>query len=541
VVDIAQQLADGRRVDLRVGDPVIDDPSRADAWDTDRAIAAEILIELLTAAPGPEGRRRRLDLAGARITGVVDLNAAILTRGLRLTGCTFDNPVELSEADVLAWAMPGCHVPAVNAERMNARGPVELNDGFSCTGEVDLQASSLFELNCEGARLRNPGGRALDLYNAFVERGVYLDYGFQAAGRVSLHGARIGGPFDCSAGTFRNPGGEALTGYALTVGEFLYCNEGFSAEGQVTLTGARIGGSLVCSDGTFSNPGGVALAGNQLTVGHTIYLDQGFTADGEVELTGLRLAASLVCSDGNFRNPPAVALNLRHARVEDAVVMLPATFEGALDLTSCKVDLWSDDRRTWPTRANLRGFDYGALVTAVPVAVEQRLGWLDRDPDGYHPQPYEQLAAGYRREGDGNAARTVLIAKQRRRRRPANRSWRGWPGAFWSALLRVTIGYGYRPWRAGWLALLLLVSGSLLFDQDHQDGLLSPRGDITPRPEFDPFRYTLDLLIPIAGLGERELVVPLGAAAWHTFAFVLMGWLVAAALVAGASGIFKRD
>jgi len=44
---------------------------------------------------------------------------------------------------------------------------------------------------------------------------------------------------------------------------------------------------------------------------------------------------------------------------------------------------------------------------------------LDRDPEGYRPQPYEQLATTYRQIGNEADARSVPLTKQRRRRRTA--------------------------------------------------------------------------------------------------------------------------
>ena len=72
---------------------------------------------------------------------------------------------------------------------------------------------------------------------------------------------------------------------------------------------------------------------------------------------------------------------------------------------------------------------------------------MARNPRGYSPQPYEQLAAVYRRAGRDQDARTVAIAKQRARRRTLSL-----PGRLWSLLLDGLVGYGYRTWVAGlWL------------------------------------------------------------------------------------------
>lgn len=57
---------------------------------------------------------------------------------------------------------------------------------------------------------------------------------------------------------------------------------------------------------------------------------------------------------------------------------------------------------------------YDALADPLPAA--ERVRWIRRTGDGYLPQPYEQLAAAYRKLGHEDEARTVLLARQRHRR-----------------------------------------------------------------------------------------------------------------------------
>ncbi len=102
------------------------------------------------------------------------------------------------------------------------------------------------------------------------------------------------------------------------------------------------------------------------------------------------------------------------------------------------------------------GLSYDALEPQLPA--RRRLEWLARDPDGHTPLPYEQLAAHYTAIGQPGEARRVMYASERILRRakaPLSRAW--------GLLQDVTIGYGYRPWRAvAWL-VLLLAAGSVTF------------------------------------------------------------------------------
>ncbi|MFC9227571.1 hypothetical protein ACFTZI_01100 [Streptomyces decoyicus] len=61
-----------------------------------------------------------------------------------------------------------------------------------------------------------------------------------------------------------------------------------------------------------------------------------------------------------------------------------------------------------------------------------------------------------------------------------------------------TVGYGYSPWLAGMWLIALSLLGTLVFGA-HDPTLVKP-GEGGP---CRPFVYTLDLLIPIGGLGQR--------------------------------------
>ena len=150
----------------------------------------------------------------------------------------------------------------------------------------------------------------------------------------------------------------------------------------------------------------------------------------------------------------------------------------------------------------------------------------------------------YRREGHEQAARTVAIGKQRARRADIA-GWRRWPSVAWSAVLRWTIGYGYRPALALIPLAVLMLTGSLLFlfASQHPDPLhlLHPAKTGTGAAGFNSFRYTMDLLLPVVNFKQRDAFVAEGWAAWASFGFTFAGWLLAAVVVAGLTGVFKRD
>ena len=173
---------------------------------------------------------------------------------------------------------------------------------------------------------------------------------------------------------------------------------------------------------------------------------------------------------------------------------------------------------------------------------------------GYRPQAYNRLATAYRAAGVDDAAREVLLAKQRARTkaRPTRqfgtsrvlhavveRVQRGTRGV-WDLFLTYSIGYGYRPGRiVYWLAGALAIA-TPLFAALHPAQVLPARPE-GAQPTFNPFLYSLDLLLPVASLGQRGAFVTQGFAAWASATFTIAGWLLGAVLVAGLGGVFRRD
>ena len=110
------------------------------------------------------------------------------------------------------------------------------------------------------------------------------------------------------------------------------------------------------------------------------------------------------------------------------------------------------------------GFTYetiGACEGAEPRAKDR----IRRLPQRYRPQPYEALAAAYRRDGRDEDARLVNISKQRAR--TASLSWWRRP---WGWMLDGLVGYGYVPARALLLLAVLLVGGTVGFAGLHDWG-----------------------------------------------------------------------
>ncbi|MBK3588063.1 oxidoreductase, partial [Streptomyces sp. MBT57] len=148
----------------------------------------------------------------------------------------------------------------------------------------------------------------------------------------------------------------------------------------------------------------------------------------------------------------------------------------------------------------------------------------------YVPEPYERLATVLRGSGEDADAREVLLAKQRRRREtlpPAAKAW--------GFLQDWTVAYGYRPGRAAvWMAVLW-AAGTAAFSQYDPASIKNDES-----PLWNPALYALDLLIPVINLGQDGYWRMEGGWQWAAAGLVLVGWVLATTVAAGASRLLRR-
>lgn len=499
---------EGRRVDLRTGVPEHDRITEAAQWAPGRTVRAALVAALLlgahTARPGAVAGLR---LAGARISGHLDLAGADVAHALWLEDCWFEESVDLSGASARSLAIVGSRVPGLEAGMIRVQGRLDLR-----RSRLESGPASPFHRRVT----------ALSLINAHV------------SGVVNLNGATIAaaGEWAVSAGGLVAEGG-------------VYCKDGFVAHGEVRLMGAQLPGGLHMAGALLEQPDrrGVALALDN-AVASTLDFSGGFTANGTLRLRGVQVSDNL-SFHGAVLNGPAdggqpalIGLLMRVADFDFRPARPPS---GTVDLRAAQVSSFHEGERSWPDVVELDGFVYGSIKVVAAGeprdaagrerSVADRLVWIRRSP-GYSPQPYEQLASWYRTVGHDDDARRVLLAKQRHRRRTLSG-----PARAWGHLLDATVGYGYRPWLAGVWLLALTLLGTLSF------GTHSPtpvkRGEGAP---FQPLVYTLDLLIPIGGLGQRTAWYwPGDGLQWLAHLLIAFGWVLTTAVVAGVSRALQKN
>ena len=485
------------------------------------------------AKPGQPG-----DAGGFHASGEVRLIGASITGQLNCTGGRFNNPTGV----------------ALTADSAEIGGHVHLgivpdsSHRFHAIGQVSLVSVRIGgQLNCTGGRFDNPCGEALKADGADIRGSVNLCASFHATGVVWLVGVQIGTVLNCAGGRFENSSKMALVADSAEIGGSVFLHDGFRASGQVWLLGARITGQLNCSGGRFDNPENIALAAENTEIGGGVLLRDGFHASGEVKLSSARICGQLSCSGGRFENPQATILNLQEVHAHSLWLRdIEIGTAGQINLHGTKVSLLADDPVALASQGitlHLDGFVYERIAPNSPQDVSTRLQWLERQRLGYHPQPFDQLAAVFQRSGRDHEATRVLIEKRRKRRE----TLQGWWRKFGDALLDLSVLYGWQAWRplAAGFAIFLLVFGLVLAAQ--AVGLIVSLSDVAS--PYNPFIHALDVFLPIVDLGvESRWTIDTangGAFAWLVMAFLwtlkLVGWGVVTLALAALTGIVKRD
>jgi hypothetical protein len=379
--------------------------------------------------------------------------------------------------------------------------------GARVTGRLDLAGATVtYGLSLERCWLdetievRNAKMRMIDLVRcripAFWGWGLQVDgpVGFRESrlGAIGLADASIAGRLHLTGLHLYNPTARALHGTRLTVAHSVLCHD-LTATGEVRLVDAHVGGALLLTRARFVNPNGVALHLHGIRVDQSIDCDGGFTAVGGVRLSSSRVAGQFLV-DGHIHG----TLDLSDAQIQ--TVAVPASLAEGIKLD---------------------GLTYTGLKPDEPVTA--RLEWLHRDRDGHRAQPYEQLAGHYRRLGQDNHARRVLLAK-RRAYRATLPWWRRLAGLGMDALA----GYGYAPGRAlAWLVAAWLAGWGYFAT--------------TARPAPDPGLYALDLLLPGSPFGVDQRYTPHGTAFAVAVGLQAMGWALSLAVLPAVAKALNRS
>ncbi|GAA4100686.1 oxidoreductase [Nonomuraea soli] len=453
-------------------------PDDGHLWGPERTVRAEVVAALLLGAVEADpGRVPALRLRGARVVGVLDLRGGEVKHEVELKGCHLDEVVQMSGCTSRTIRLVDCHLPGVMASGLRVSGHLSLS-GSHVTGAVRM-ARATFEsgLWLAGTRIDGDGTWALYAHSMVVDSGLLMRNA-HFTGATSLVGARANNGIELDGTTLVNPGKDAFTGDNMIVEDIMRFGVGFTAHGCVRLRGSRFNGTLM-------------------------------------------MAGKVTSPDTEY------ALHLGGIEARELWLGPEEPIDGVITLGHSRVGTFFDDHRVWSSKIRLNGLTYERLRGG---NMRGRIGWVGRDPEGFRPQPYEQLAAWYIRDGNEVLARRAQLAKARAWRR--HRSGPG--GRFFGALLDMTVGYGYRPWLATiWFGSLLAVGTAIFWT--------NPPRAVKPdeSPIFEPFAYTFDLLLPVSLFGQRDMFDPAGWTQGFAYGLIIMGWVLVTALIAGATRVLR--
>ncbi|RFS82155.1 hypothetical protein D0T12_28355 [Actinomadura spongiicola] len=447
----------------------------------ERMIRAEIITQLLLGAgEARPGCVAAVRLRGAYVLGRIDVSGGTVEHELRLEQCRLVEEPDFSNAETRQLRFSDCRMPGFDGGGLRADGYVSLS-GSVVDGEVRLpraQISGGLRMNGIEITVTDP-----DKW-AFFSGGLVVDVG------AFVRDARI--------------------------------------TGGVRLVGARINGGLFMEGTTLSNPGRIALDGQNMVVEDAAEFSRGFTAVGTMRLRSSRFNGILSFSRARLDSgdPARMALHASHMQADELLLMPTEKINGRVSLSYSRISLIMDRAHVWPDELYLNGMTYETLRGA---EFKDRLSWVSRDPE-FHLQPYEQLAAWYHGIGHDDLARKVQLAKLRARRRGLHPV-----GRVYNRLLDWTVGYGYRPWlAAAWFAALLAIGTTVFSIEEPRP--VKPKDEL---PAFHALIYTLDLLIPLDTFGQQLSYDAVNWSRWVAYGLVTTGWVLATALIAGATRVLR--
>ncbi|MBC9724588.1 oxidoreductase [Streptomyces sp. TRM68367] len=497
----------GSVYDLSAGDPVADDPHGGHPWGEERTVRARIVCWLLLdGPPALAGRVSSLKLTGVQISGCLDLAGGTIVPYVEMRGCRFEREILLPEAHFTTVRLVDCSVPRLEAARVHTEGDLHL------------------------PRCRFRGG--IRITDAQIGTDLLLN----------------------QAIVYRDRSGRSIAGDGMTVGQDLQA-EMLESHGELSLRAAAIGVSLSLRGARLANPYTQrrALNAPQLTVGRSLYLTpagvgaqalsgttpahgtrvQRFECQGGVRLDDGRFGDAVDLEQARFTLTDDQEVSMRRVQTPELRFLGEAPVRGRVVLSGAKVVNLMDRSDSWPGpgRLHMGGFTYENLVPRGPFPLAERLEWVAAATAEYNPEPYELLAAVLRAGGEDEDAREVLLAKQRRRRESVPIA-----AKLWGYAQDWTVAYGYRPGRAAvWMAILW-AAGSFAFAHAEHPPLKAGE-----HPAWDPALFALDLLLPVIDLGQQGFWQLSGGWQWLAAVMIILGWILATTVAAGATRLLRRS
>lgn len=536
--------------------------------------------------PSQSGRpptvQGRIDMGSTRIGG------QLLCRSLR---------VEAQRSDVSGSGYSTLRRggSAISAPRLSVGADVTFESNCEINGGIDMTLSEVGDIWIDGsARLLAPNATALDLTNATVSGSLTCIAGFTAQGTLRLTGAHVRGRLTLVGTTWTDPGGAmVINAPSATVNGDLDFHSMRVLGGAVNFRSAAIGGIVDLEAADLVNPDGFCtLSLHRASVKGSVRLVDGFRSDGLVMLSRATIDGRLDLRGGTFsgpqrlhhRNPAGDAVHAMSASIPGGVSLGWKSVSPSVDLTGASTTALGDHPGTWPSQFGISGLTFDRFEDpdnsgdADLWDWRARVAWLQRQRD-FDSSPYEQVASVFRQHGYGLEAERILMAQRRDAQRAdrKRRRGQGWHRQvegrvrdIWDLLLRLLVGYGYRPSRVIWIlgALTILVALSLRLPLatmdmravDPQGTVYTVNGPLVPAAAAEPDTsatatvrgdacgdgavrcfnasfFAIDTVIPLLSLGQRTAWYPDErqphgtVLSWWLNVSTVLGWLLTSIFV----------
>lgn len=457
-----------------------------------RMIGARIDVSIDLTNVSITSRRRALDLAEteiggsmfivnlkgtppSHIRGLIDMGNAHIKGELLLRNTTLEENTSTREPE--EYVSDKRRGTTINAPRLTVEGDVSFEGNCVVTGGIDLSRASLGHLVFHTGCALSAGHRtALDLTRADLHADLVLAPGVRVAGSIRITSSRIGGNLTLQGAVLNSPEGRSLlAAQAAQISGDVELQGLAALGGQLRFRNARLGSVFDAGGAELSNAAGSTISLHQAVIEGSVNLNAGFTSVGRISLNRCHIKGRFECSTGSFTGAPQPesrtktnAIDAIAANIQGGIYLGWREISPGIDLTGCTTSTLVDDPAHWPSRYFISGLTYerfGHLPGSPPESVwnsHARLAWLDGQTN-FDRGPYEQPARVFRQHGFQAEAESFLIA-QRSRARPHSQhiDRLGQPKHVLrnlrEALYGLSAGYGFRPARALWAIVALLIA-----------------------------------------------------------------------------------
>jgi hypothetical protein len=523
----------------------------------DASVGSQLVVARGAQIATNKGSNLSIDADGLRVRQILHVVGDKGTRlwgGLRLVGASVGGQIAIHKGARLD-SDPTSGL-SIDGDGLSITGDLLIaGRGTRLEGGLDLAGAKVgrrFWIK-DGAEVSiDPkSGLSVDADGLTVAGDLFVDReGPRLEGGLRLQGASIGGQFVIGDGAkvATDPkAGSSIDADGLTVTGGLFIDgEDTRLEGWLDLGGASIGNQFVIGEGAkiAADPeSGLSVDADGLTVTGDLFIDgEGTRLEGGLRLQGASISGRFELRDGAevARNVDLWGANLARLQVKSGVII------GVLDLSHARVGRLDDVPKGWEFVGGYRlaGITIDALASTLADRtdwpVKERIGWLKQD-ESPSRRPFTQVAELYRQAGHRENARKVAIAGER-----ATSNFRR---KVWSDL---TVGYGYRPWLAGAVAVVLILVSYVAVVQFGDVFVPVDRNSEAQCPDDYPClnrgQYIAETVVPVGvEFGQRDAwrIDPNSPYAtllqYGQFLLDASGLILALLLVGAVTGLVRRE